>query len=227
MAKKADAKRGSRPKTGRSSAVPTEDKIIDALMGLLATRSYCGIGLADIAEEAGVSLTVLRGAYVGKPSILADFSARIDQTVLDAGPAEGETARDRLFEILMRRFDALEPYRDAIRTITQAMRADVALACFAHRNAARSMKWMLAGAGAENSGMMGTIAREGLILVHAETLRVWLDDDEPGLAKTMAALDRALGRGVRAFNLVGGVCTALRPFRCRDRATRDRAAANG
>jgi hypothetical protein len=39
----------------------------------------------------------------------------------------------------------------------------------------------------------------GLASVYASVFRTWLDDDDPGLARTMAALDRRLRRGERTF----------------------------
>ena len=226
MAKKAGAKRSTRSKTARAAAIPTRDQIIDALMALLAVRDFSEISLADVAEEAGVSLDILRETYDGKLPIIADFSRRIDRTVLDGGAAEGEGARDRLFEIMMRRFDALGPYKDAVGHIAQALRSDPCLAAFAHRNATRSAKAMLAGADAESSGLFGAIAGQGLILVHADALRVWLNDDDPGLAKTMAALDRGLGRGARAMKIADSVCANPRSFVCQPRAKSDGAAAD-
>jgi AcrR family transcriptional regulator len=234
MAKKAAAKPSTKSKPARPSArsksarvgsAPSKDRIIDALMGLFATRDFANISLADIAEEAGIPLAELREFYDGKLAILADFSRRIDRIVLEDGPAEGDCARDRLFDILMRRFDALTPYKEAVGRLMRALRCDPRLAGFAHCNAMRAAKAMQVGADAEKSGVFGALTRQGLVLVHAETLRVWLDDDDPGLARTMAALDQSLGRGERAMKFVGGVCATLRPFLHRDRATRDGTAA--
>ncbi len=225
MAKKARAKSSVGSGTPRAAAAPSRDGIIDAMMGLLAGRGYASVGLADIAEKAGISLAELREVYDGKLAILADFARRIDRAVLDGGPAEGEMARDRIFDILMRRFDALAPHKAAMGHIIHALRGDPCLARAAHRIAARSLNWMFVGAGVDRSGVSGVIALEGLILLHIDVLRVWLDEDDPGLAKTMAALDHGLDRGERAMRLVDGVCVALRPFFCRDRATRGGAAA--
>ncbi len=233
MARKARAKpsgrsKAARPSRGaRSSSATPKDRIIDALMALLATREFAKVGLAEIAEEAGVSLAALREAYDGKLAIVADFSRRIDQAVLAGGPAEGETARDRLFEILMRRFDALGPYKSAVRGIARAARRDLCLGRALHKISRRSQGWMFAAASAEMAGPLRAIAVEGLVLVNAEALRTFLDDDDPGLAKTMAALDRGLARGARAMNFLDEVCERLRPFVSRDRATRGRAAARG
>lgn len=205
---------GGRKPSGRSrqkseAATSPNDRIVDGLMTLLATRSFSAVGFADIAEEAGLSLGELRAAYDGKFAMLADFSRRIDRIVLDGGPAEGETARDRLFEILMRRFDALAPYKNAIGSITRAARCDICLMRFLRRNAIHSQRWMLVAADAEKKGLLGAMAVGGLAIVNAEALRVWLDDDDPGLAKTMAALDRGLEKGARAMTFADGVCARL------------------
>jgi len=40
--------------------------------------------------------------------------------------------------------------------------------------------------------------------VWLKTLRVWLDDDSPDLARTMAALDRNLGRAGRCAEVIFG-----------------------
>ena len=86
---------------------------------------------------------------------------------------------------------------------------------------------MFVAAGAEVGGPLRAVAVEGLVLVNAEALRMWIDDDDPGLAKTMAALDRGLERGVRAMNFLDEICARLKPFVSRDRATRGKAAARG
>jgi AcrR family transcriptional regulator len=228
MARKPRARTTSaRAKAAASSSASPKDKIIDALMTLLASQEFGSIGLAEIAEEAGMSLGALREAYDGKLAILGDFTRRIDRVVLDGGEAEGETVRDRLFELLMRRFDALAPYRDAVHNLMRTARRDLCLAGFLHRNAVRSQKWIFAAADADKKGVAAAVAVEGLVLVNAEALRVWLDDDDEGQAKTMAALDRGLARGERAFRFLDNVCDRLKPFTRRDRATRSGATAAG
>jgi len=177
-------------------------------------------GLADIAEAADVSLAELRGEFPGKLAILAAFSKRIDEAVLAGGPAEGEGARDRLFDIFMRRLDALAPYKPALRQMAKTARRSPGFAAVLHALARRSQRWMHAAAGASRGGVPGAIARQGGVLVFAETLAVWLTDDEADLARTMKTLDRALQRGERAMRLVDDVCGVV----CRMAGAAQRAA---
>jgi AcrR family transcriptional regulator len=204
--------------------VPPKERILDAFLELAAERDLGAIGLIDIAERAGVTLANLRDFYSGKGAMLADFARRIDQAALEKGAAEGDTARDRLFDMMMRRFDALIPHRAAIKRIAAAACRDPILARKLHRLGRRSQVWMLEAAGIHRTGIAQGIAVEGALLVHADAMRAFLDD-EPDLSRTMAAVDRGLTRGERAMAWVDRGCAFLGDVRSRVRSWRGRAAA--
>jgi AcrR family transcriptional regulator len=177
----------------------TRTKIVDALMALAAERRWEEVTLEAVAERAGVSLAALRAAYDGRLAILADFVRRIDERVLAGLDADmaGEAPRERLFDVLFSRFEALGPHKPAIRSLAAAARRDPALALALNGTVVPSMAWMLAAAGIATTGGRGLFRAQGLALVWAQVMRVWLDDDDPGLARTMAALDRQLRRAER------------------------------
>ncbi|MGH9810464.1 MAG: hypothetical protein ACRD9W_24995, partial [Terriglobia bacterium] len=75
-----------------------------------------------------------------------------------------------------------------------------------------SQHWMLQAAGIGTEGPLGGLRVSGLAVIYASVFRIWLDDEDPGLARTMAALDRRLRRGesaVRTFEQVGGAAYRL------------------
>ena len=167
------------------------------------------------------SLAALREAYGGKLGILAGFARRIDLAVLADGPADPESEpRDRLFEIMMRRFDALALYKPAVDRMAHSARCDPGLAAVLHRLAVRSQKWTLVAAGIRLGGLRGRVAVEGAVLAYAEAMRAWLDDDDPDLARTMAALDRALRRGERGMQMLSDLCSLVPRFDRRGRRRR-------
>jgi hypothetical protein len=55
---------------------------------------------------------------------------------------------------------------------------------------------------------------QGLALLFGSVLRTWVQDEDPGMARTMAALDRALSRGQRFAGLLDDVCS-VRSRLCR------------
>jgi AcrR family transcriptional regulator len=193
----------------------TRNKIIDALMELAAERRWDEVTLAALAERAGLTLSALRAAYDGRLAILADLTRRIDEQVLEAIDADlsQEAPRERLFDVLFSRLELLAPYKPAIRNIAQAARRDMLLALELNRIVVGSMAWMLTAAGIPSTGGRGAIRAQGLALVWARVLRVWLDDDDPGLARTMAALDRQLRRAERAVMRLDRLGRMVRPSR--------------
>jgi AcrR family transcriptional regulator len=223
------------PETGSPVQSP-RDRIMTAFMALLSEKPIESMERTEIAKRADVSLADLRAEFSSPFAILAAKVKEIDRAVLD-GAVDGsvddmvdEPPRERLFDVLMRRIEALEPHKAAIRSLMNSATRDPALAIALNGLTVRSQQWMLAAADISTSGPKGAVRAQGLALLFASVLRTWLNDDDPGHARTMAALDRALGRGQRlaAFlddilSIPARLCRA-RP-RLRRKADEDAAAA--
>lgn len=169
------------------------ERLLQSALKLAATGGWRSASLAAVAADAGVSLA---DAYVHFPTrlaILGGLLGRTDRKVLADGPADLEDApRDRLFDILMRRFDALAADREGVAAIVRNMPTDPLNALLLAPCFAASMAWMLEAAGLSAAGIGGSLRVKGLAIVYLATLRTWLDDDSIDMAKTMAALDRNL-----------------------------------
>lgn len=204
------ARRSAPSPSAPAAAAPSSEreKIIAALLALLAEKSIEQISLAEIAKEAGVSLAQLRGVFPSPLAILAAYLKDIDRAVLaeDFSDMAEEPARERLFDVLMRRLDALAPHREAVRSLIRSARRNAPLAFALNGLAVRSQKWMLTAAGINASGPRGALHAQGLALLFSSVLRAWIRDDDPGLARTMAALDRALARGQRFAGFLDDLC---------------------
>jgi len=176
-----------------------ENAVIDAALKVAANRNWRDVRLADIAAEAKLDLADLAQVASSKADILRRFSRRTDRALLKAlkaHPVEGD-AHDRLFEVIMRRLEILAPHRAALKGILAAPPGNPTAMAMLAGSAATTQRWMLAAAGLEEDGPGGLLKQGGLACVYARTLRVWLDDDDPGLARTMAALDGDLRNGAR------------------------------
>jgi AcrR family transcriptional regulator len=179
--------------------------ILAAAFALGAERPWREVTLADIAEKAGITLADLKAAFDSKAAMLSAFSGLVDDEMLRRAPRRtpDQPTRDALFEVIMSRFDVLGPYRVALKSIAGSGPADIAQL----RAIMDSQHWMLAAAGVNTDGPAGLARTAGLATVYASVFRTWLDDEDPGFARTMAALDRRLRRGERALNRIDDVCT--------------------
>ncbi len=196
--------RPSAPPRGTSD----RDKAVDALIALLAEQPFDEIGLAEIAGRAGIKLSHLRAEFGSPLAIFAAHIKDIDRKVLDGGDTDttDETPRDRLFEVLMRRLDAMKPYREAVRSMLRSARRHPSLALALNAMAVRSQQWMLEAAGIHASGPKGLMRAQGSALMFARVLSVWVDDEDEGLDRTMAALDRGLASAERWAGFLNDLC---------------------
>lgn len=206
------ARRTKRQRKAPSAPPPRgtsdRDKAVDALMVLLAEHPIGDIGLAEVAGRAGLKLSQLRAEF---GSVLAIFAAHvkdIDRAVLAGGDADmmEESPRERLFDVLMRRLEALAPYKEAVRSILHSGRRNPGLALALNAMAVRSQHWMLEAAGIGSAGPRGAVRAQGAALMFARVLSVWVDDEEEGLDRTMAALDRGLASAERWAGFLNDLC---------------------
>jgi len=175
----------------------TKQKILDTFLGLLAEHPYEDVSLPRIAETAKVRLSDMRGAYSSKLKLVAAYLEQVDRQVLDERDTEmgDQPARDRLFDILMTRIDALAEHKEAVRALHRAARKDPALALDLNALEVRSQKWMLIAAGIDVSGVKSAVVAQGLAIAFARVVGVWLDEADEGMPLTMARLDKELDRG--------------------------------
>ena len=168
--------------------------IIDTALTLAAEQRWKEISLNHIARAAKLPLSEVYGAFPSKTAILAGFSRQIDVDVLAALDADAAEAsvRERLFDVLMKRFDALNPHRQAIANILRDSCADPIAAFSGLAPLCQSMAWMLEGAGIGTQGPLGLVRIKGLSMIYLSALAVWLRDESPDMAKTMACLDKRL-----------------------------------
>jgi AcrR family transcriptional regulator len=233
MARK-PAREPTEPKNNHGNS--NREKIIAALMALLAEQPIDKIGFGAIAARAGLTLADCRAEFGSLLAVLAAQLKQTDRRVLAGGDTDmaEEPPRERLFDVMMRRLETLGPYKAAVRSLTRSAACNPGLAFALNGLTVRSMQWMLTAADIGAAGPKGMMRAQGLALLYASVLRTWLDDDDPGLARTMAALDRGLARGARWSGMLDDLCR-LAPGRCcvpgrwrrrsRDRADEEPAAA--
>jgi len=201
------------------------EKILGAFLTLLSEKRFERIELSEVAQLANVSLADLRGEFGSTFDMVAVFFRETDKKVLSTGeqlkldPELGDqSARDRLFEVLMRRFEALAPYREAVRSLYRSARTNPQLAMGLNKLAVRSQQWMLSAAGVGSSGLIGGMRAQALAGFFARATQTWLDDEDPGLARTMASLDRQLETAERLAGFAREMCRFLP--RCAPRRSR-------
>lgn len=182
-----------------------KEEAVQAALKLAAERGWEQVSLRDIAGALGIGLGELRLYVEDKTDILVTLGRMLDRKVLE-GVGEGDsesTPRDRLFDILMERYEALNDHREGVCAVLETFLCDPKQAVISLPHLARSMTWMLEAAGIGTEGVKGALKVAGLTAIYLKVLKGWKEDESPDLSKTMAALDKALGHADRMAGMLG------------------------
>ncbi|WP_336486467.1 TetR/AcrR family transcriptional regulator [Methylobacterium nigriterrae] len=215
---------GTKRKAAQTPKPSPREAAVDALMRLAAEQPWNDIEIGDIAREANLSLAELRDLFPSKGAVLGGLSRIIDRKVLEGDNSDlaDEPTRERLFDVLMRRLDAMTPYKPALRRIAFALRGDPLSMLALNGVALNSHRYMLAAAGIDTEGPLGRLKLQGVVIAFARVVETWLEDDDPALARTMARLDKEIRKGERFMERAEDVRRLTAPFRALGRSVLER-----
>jgi ubiquinone biosynthesis protein COQ9 len=184
--------------------------LIAAAFQLAAEKGWRTVNVAASAHAAGLPLAKARARFPGRAAILIHLGRLADQAALAELPSDG-SARDRLFDLLMRRIDTFQSHRAGVLALFRALPAEPPTALLLALATRRSMRWMLDATAIPTRGLRGELRVKGLVAVWLWTMRAWRMDENEDLSATMAALDRALRRAEQAAEWLGWSGTAATP----------------
>ncbi len=192
---------------------PRRDKqarIIDAALRLSAEHGWTAITLDDIATAAKLDADEVYRLTPTKSAVLNAYVRRTDLAVLEVqSSADDEEAEasthDRLFDVLMRRFEVLLPDRVALGMLCRDLPRDPVSLAAVIPQAHCSFGRMLEAAGVSTKGLRGLARIHAIAAVWMATQRTWFSDEGEDMARTMAVLDRNLRRMEETAGLVLGL----------------------
>jgi hypothetical protein len=177
--------------------------LIRAAFDIAAAEGWPTVSVAKAARLSGLDVARARARFPTRLGVLARFGRLADQAALSDISTEGP-ARDRLFDMIMRRIDLHQAHRAGVLAVLRAAPFDPGSALLLGLGLRNSMGWMLEGAGVSTAGWQGEVRVQGLLGVWVWTIRAWSRDDSEDLSSTMAALDTALQRVERMSGWLPG-----------------------
>ncbi|SNY91504.1 transcriptional regulator, TetR family [Cohaesibacter sp. ES.047] len=203
------------------------NQLFDQFSRTVLDSGWRDLSCAEIATGAGVEVKMAFVEFSNRYAYVTELVKRIDYAMLDAYDIEigEEPARERLFDVIMARFEAMQPHRDLIVALTKAARCDPMLSLHLMALSRLTADWFMDVSHISPAGLGGLVRSKGALVAYARAFSVWLDDDTEDLSKTMACLDKTLKSGEKALRRaerLARVVPALRK-RCKPRRkSRDR-----
>jgi len=158
------------------------------------TETAPATDLADIARLGwhGFKTAHGPGAYKRLNAIGDFFDHNAAEEV--GAVSRTDSAKDRLFEVFMARFDQLQSHRPAVISISNAAERDPQLMALFLCALPKSMQHMLDCAGLRVTGLEGQLKSRVLTLLWLRVVRYWIKDDSLDMERTMAKLDEELSK---------------------------------
>ncbi len=167
-------------------------KALQTGLELAAARDWSSVTLLEIAHTADLDLKALY-ELDGRAAITDALDRWADQAMFTDPVDMEDTPRERLFEVIMRRFEALEPFRPGVLSLMKARDK------MPFRRAAllgarkRSAHWALVCAGLDGTSGPEQVFNEiGLVWSLRQTELAWRRETDANFTMTMATLDEAL-----------------------------------
>ena len=143
---------------------------IDALMALVADQGWKTVELPAGAQKAGISLATLRDLFPSKGAMLAGFGRMLDRDLIEGANPDliGEPAHERVFDLMMRRLDAMTPYKPALIEIRRAIRRDLVSAAALNQSGLNSWRYLLGSIDIPVEDELGMLKIQGAVVVRSE-----------------------------------------------------------
>jgi len=170
-----------------------KSQAFEACLSVIEKEGWKEFSFAKASQASDIPLYVFHEQFSSPSDVMIHLFRLIDQEVLEQLDSfEGLSPKDTLFDILMSRFDAAQPYKAILKSFWRDwLRLSTDAPTFACQGLS-SMAWMLEAAGLKARGLKGFMRTQALLALYLLTLRTWLTDDSPDLGKTMAFLDKGL-----------------------------------
>jgi hypothetical protein len=165
----------------------------EAALALCVEKSWADVSLLSLCQEARQSLSDCAEAGITRFCVAEYLDQVLDRAMLEAvAEIEAEApSRDRLFDIVMARFDAMQDHRAAWVSILEADVQEPAAAFARAVRRLRTSVWALEAVGISTDSLKAAAHVLGLARRLRKIEALWLKDDAD-LSKTMAGLDQTL-----------------------------------
>lgn len=173
-----------------------KDKLLKIALADIIQHGWSGLNLCRVAEQADISPAELYQVFPSRSDVLQALIRKIDQTSLAQIEtfSDEEKVQDRLFAIVMDRFDVMQEYKAVLQALWRDIWKDpLSFLCQAPHGF-NSMRWILEASGIETASLLGSVRVKIFTGFYLSVVYTWLGDETPDLAETMAALDRGLKR---------------------------------
>ena len=158
-----------------------------------------------LSEKEKIPLNFLKTNYKCKYTVIEKFSQMIDRQVesnIRADDLMDSSIKDKLFELIMLRFDELESFKKALKNIFLSTKKNPLLISIISKNLLNSFDFYLEVSNSYQNSPTDIFKKNFLLLIYSLVFETWLNDNSEDLSKTMSQLDKYLSIAEQTQNKI-------------------------
>ena len=174
-----------------------KEKLIILGFKLIEKKGWKYFSLKSLAKENKSDLESIKNFFKNKSQFLVSFSEMIDNKVLanvDKEEFNKNSIKDNLFELIMLRFENLNPYKTGLKILLSDLKKSPVELKKIMKKVLDSMDLFLEIANVKNNYLMDFIKVNIIFIIYSYVFNVWLDDQSSEMSKTMVELDKWLSK---------------------------------
>lgn len=183
----------------------SEKIIINKSFELIEKIGWERFSFQKLSEKEKIPLNFLKTNYKCKYTVIEKFSQMIDRQVesnIRADDLMDSSIKDKLFELIMLRFDELESFKKALKNIFLSTKKNPLLISIISKNLLNSFDFYLEVSNSYQNSPTDIFKKNFLLLIYSLVFETWLNDNSEDLSKTMSQLDKYLSIAEKTQNKI-------------------------
>ena len=172
-------------------------KYIVVAFSLIEKEGWKEFSLNKLAHVTKKKIDEIKKLFPIESKILEDFTEMIDEQVIkdiDHEELAQNSVKDNLFELIMTRFEKLNPYKGAMKIIFKELQRQPIILKKLTKKICDSMDLFLELSNAKNNYFLDIVKLNVILIIYGYTFKVWLNDDSKDMGKTMVETDKWLSK---------------------------------
>ena len=173
-----------------------KEAILYKALELLQRILWPDLEMIMLAQEMEISATQLYERIPHKADLLKGFVEIIDEKMRETYEASsqhsGITQQDQLFDIIMCRLEAIQPYKKAFKNLYCALWTTPFQTFETFPKFFNSLQKILEMASISTNGILGVIKIKAFAIVYGIILKEWLKEENSQPSDMMIEIDRLL-----------------------------------
>ena len=175
----------------------SQAELIKYSFDLIEKEGWNSFSFNKLSKSLNAELNLVKNLLKSKKQLLIIFSEYIDEEVMknvDINDLKDNSVRDNLFELLMLRFEKLQPFKTSLRILLNDLKSKPGDLKKIYKKIINSLDFYMEISNSKKNFISDLIKLNSIFLIYSLTFKTWINDESKDMSITMAELDKWLSK---------------------------------